>query len=60
MKNVIGGLSVELEIDTIMIRDAKTKQLIKAKVVDANNAVGTYNDLVKVLREKHLQKRASL
>lgn len=57
MKNVIGGLSVELDIDTIMIRDAKTLQLIKAKAVDANSAVDTYNDLVKVLKEKHNKKK---
>jgi hypothetical protein len=56
MKNIIGGLSVELDVDVIMIRDAKTSQLIKAKSVDANNAVETYIDLVKVLKEKHLQK----
>jgi hypothetical protein len=55
MKNIIGGLSVELDVDVIMIRDAKTSQLIKAKSVDANNAE-TYIDLVKVLKEKHLQK----
>ena len=39
-----------------MIRDVKTSQLIKAKSVDANSAVETYTDLVKVLKEKHLQK----
>jgi hypothetical protein len=33
MKNIIGGLSVELDVDVIMIRDAKTSQLIKAKVL---------------------------
>ncbi len=56
MKNIIGGLSIELDVDVIMIRDVKTSQLIKAKSVDANSAVETYTDLVKVLKEKHLQK----
>ena len=55
MKNLVGGLSVELDVDVIMIRDAKTLQLIRAKSVDANSAVETYNDLVKVLKEKHLK-----
>lgn len=56
MKNLIGGLSVELDVDVIIIRDAITLQLIKAKSVDANSAVETYNNLVKVLRQKFLEK----
>jgi len=56
MKNIIGGLSVELDVDIIMIRDAKTSQLIKAKSVDANMAVETYSDLVKALKEKNIKK----
>jgi hypothetical protein len=55
MKNLVGGLSIELDVDVIMIRDAKTLQLIRAKSVDANTAVETYTDLVKVLKEKHLK-----
>lgn len=53
MQTTIGPISVELDDDTIMIRDVKTKQLIKAKTVGAGNAVETYKDLVKTLTEKH-------
>lgn len=56
MKNLINGLSVELDIDLIIIRDAKTLQLIKAKSVNADVAVETYMNLVKVLKQKHLEK----
>lgn len=56
MKNLIDGLSVELDIDLIIIRDAKTSQLIKAKSVNADVAVETYMNLVKVLKQKHLEK----
>lgn len=56
MKNLIGGLSVELDVDVIIIRDAVTLQLIKAKSVDANSAVETYINLVKVLKQKYLEK----
>jgi hypothetical protein len=58
MKNLIGGLSVELDNDTIMIRDSKTSELIQAKVVSANDAVDTYMNLVKVLKEKHAKRIA--
>lgn len=58
MKNLIGGLSVELDNDTIMIRDSKTSELIQAKVVSANDAVDTYMNLVKVLKEKYAKRIA--
>ena len=58
MKNLIGGLSVELDNDTIMIRDSKTSELIQAKVVSANDAVDTYMNLIKVLKEKHTKRLA--
>ena len=59
MKNLIGGLSVELDIDTTMIRDAKTSELIQAKSVAPNDAVDTYMNLIKVLKEKHAKKIAA-
>lgn len=56
MKNLVGGLSVELHHDTIMIRDAKTLQLLRAKAINPNDAVETYNALIVTLKKKHLQK----
>lgn len=56
MKNIIGGLSVELDIDTIMIRDSKTSTLLRAKSVAPNDAVDTYLNLIKVLKEKHAKR----
>jgi hypothetical protein len=53
MQTKIGPIFVELDDDTIMIRDVKTKQLIKAKTVQPGTALDTYNDLVKTLTEKH-------
>jgi hypothetical protein len=53
MKTVIGSILVELSIDTIMIKDAKTLDLIRAKTVNANDAVDTYKELVVTLTEKH-------
>jgi len=53
MKTVIGSILVELSIDTIMIKDAKTLDLLKAKTVNANDAVDTYKELVATLTEKH-------
>lgn len=53
MKTVIGSILVELSIDTIMIKDAKTLDLLKAKTVNANDAVDTYKELVVTLTEKH-------
>jgi len=59
MKNLIGGLSVELDNDTIMIRDSKTSELIQAKVVAANDALDTYLNLIKVLKEKQAKRVAN-
>jgi hypothetical protein len=53
MKTVIGSILVELSVDTIMIKDAKTLDLIRAKTVNANDAVDTYKELVVTLTEKH-------
>jgi hypothetical protein len=53
MKTVIGTILVELNDDTIMIKDAKTLELIRAKVVNANDAVDTYKELVVTLTEKY-------
>jgi hypothetical protein len=53
MKTVIGSILVELSIDTIMIKDANTLDLIRAKTVNANDAVDTYKELVATLTEKH-------
>jgi hypothetical protein len=53
MKTVIGTILVELNDDTIMIKDAKTLELIRAKTVDANGAVNTYRELVVTLTEKY-------
>lgn len=53
MKTVIGPILVELNDDTIMIKDSKTLELMRAKVVNANDAVDTYKSLVVTLTEKH-------
>jgi len=53
MKTVIGSILVELSVDTIMIKDAKTLDLIRAKTVNANDAVDTYKELIVTLTEKH-------
>ena len=53
MKTVIGSILVELSVDTIMIKDAKTLDLIRAKTVNANDAVDTYKELVVTLTDKH-------
>ena len=53
MKTVIGSILVELSNDTIMIKDSKTLDLIRAKTVNANDAVDTYKELVVTLTEKH-------
>jgi len=53
MKTVIGNLLVELSIDTILIKDATTLDLMRAKVINANEAVYTYKTLVATLKDKH-------
>jgi len=59
MKTVIGTILVELNDDTIMIKDAKTLELIRAKVVNANDAVDTYRELVVTLTEKYKKSLAT-
>ena len=59
MKTVIGTILVELNDDTIMIKDAKTLDLIRAKVVNANDAVDTYKELVVTLKEKNAKRNES-
>lgn len=59
MKTVIGNILVELSIDTIMIKDAKTLELMRAKVVNPNDAVDTYKALVVTLTEKHRKNLAN-
>lgn len=60
MQKVIGNILVELSIDTILIKDANTNELIKAKVIEASEAVETYLNLIKTLTEKHLNKIANV
>jgi hypothetical protein len=57
MKTVIGEFLIVLDIDTIMIKNAKTNELIRAKEVNANDAVDAYRDLIKVLTEKHKKQK---
>lgn len=59
MKTVIGTILVELNDDTIMIKDAKTLELIRAKVVNANDAVDTYKELVVTLTGKYKKSLAN-
>ena len=59
MKTVIGTILVELNDDTIMIKDAKTLELIRAKVVHANDAVDTYKELVVTLTGKYKKSLAN-
>ncbi len=56
MQKVIGNILVELSVDTILIKDANTNELIRAKTIDASDAVETYLNLIKTLTEKHLKK----
>lgn len=59
MKTVIGTILVELNDDTIMIKDSKTLELIRAKVVNANDAVDTYKELVVTLTGKYKKSLAN-
>jgi hypothetical protein len=60
MQKVIGNILVELSVDTILIKDANTNELIRAKVINASDAVETYTNLIKTLTEKHINKLANV
>ena len=56
MKKRVGQITLELKVDTVMIRDAKTSRLIKAKSFPARDAVEEFEKLVKSLEEIERQK----
>lgn len=57
MKKTIGSVTVELSVDTIFIRDAKTKTLLKAKSFRASEVMDEYDKIVEKLTEKFFPSR---
>ena len=47
MKKIIGNYEFELSNDTILIRDASTGELLKAKAFKAHEAVEKFNAICK-------------
>lgn len=56
MQEKIKDIIIELSDDTIMIRDAKTKDLIRAKVYRPAEAVDKFKELCKIYKAKVGQK----
>ena len=52
MIKVIGNFKVELHKDLIMIKDAKTGELLKGTAVNANDALDKFNTLCNRLEER--------
>jgi hypothetical protein len=57
METTIGNLIVELKKDLILIREKVTGELLKCREVSPCSAVESFNDLVKVLKEKQKLKK---
>jgi hypothetical protein len=53
MQTTIKDITIELADDTILIRDAKSLELLRAKVFKPHEAVEKYHELVKIYREKN-------
>ena len=52
MVKVIGDFKVELHKDLIMIKDAKTGELLKGSAVNANDALDKFNALCEKLEQR--------
>ena len=52
MKQTVGNIIIEQSDDTIMIRDAKTQDLLKAKVFRPQEVDQKYKDLVKSYQDR--------
>ena len=52
MKQTVGTITIEQQDDTIMIRDAKTQELLKAKVFRPQEVDQKYKDLVKSYQDR--------
>jgi hypothetical protein len=52
MKETIKDIIIELSDDTIMIRDAKTEDLIRAKVYRPHEAVDKFKELCDIYKKK--------
>lgn len=52
MQETIKDIIIELSDDTIMIRDAKTGDLLRAKVYRPSEVLDKYKELVKIYKQK--------
>ncbi len=52
MKKVFKDITIELEDDTVFIRNSKTNDLLKARVFRAHEAVEKFEELCKVYQKK--------
>ena len=52
MQTVVKDLLIQLADDCVMIKDAKTLELLKAKCFKPHEAVDKYNEIVKIYQKK--------
>jgi len=52
MKETFKDIIIELDDDTIMIRNAQTNELIRARVYRAHEAIDKFKDLCEIYRKK--------
>jgi len=56
MHTIVKDLTIELNDDTVMIRDTKSLELLKAKTFRPHEAVDKYKEIVKLYQDRAAQK----
>jgi hypothetical protein len=52
MHTIVKDIKIQLENDTVMIRDAHNDELLKAKTFRPHEAVDKYKEIVKLYKER--------
>lgn len=52
MQTTIQDITIQLVDDTVMIRDAKTNNLLRAKTFKAHEAMDKYKELIQIYQKK--------
>jgi len=52
MHTIVKDIKIQLSDDTVMIRDAKSDELLKAKTFRPHEAVDKYKEIVKIYQAR--------
>ena len=52
MHTIVKDIKIELQDDTVLIRDAKSEELLKAKTFRPFEAVDKYKEIVKLYQDR--------